>query len=786
MFQNVKNILISGGCYNESTTLEDILSQRMNIVYGRNGSGKSSLAKAIYDYAHETDESKFSLSFYPELSNDAKKRIFVYSEDFVLDNVKLAQDGLEQIVMIGEQVDLDNKEEDLKNEKEKVNKELDNEETRLLEITDKKNNIEKELLEVIKKDYAGREKEFRRLIRNPNTNVETISLIYEKKAESTKYNIGDLSRKFSEDTKKLLGASDAQKVVWTTPDCLMPFAIQAASMLLQKKVQQVELDERDRYLIALLSNPERSHYIDEAKKDLIDAKAERCPLCQQPLDKEWLESLEGQIKRVLNKDAEGYKSELTETGNLLSDISVPAPCFPIDTYDADIISYNKAVTEINQALKNVRDRLNTKTMNLFNSEDALNIDTYSKLYSSLEQACTKLQNDINAFNNSIDNKKKLENMLKENNKILTYLENRNTFDTYYDTIDKINTLQDNIAKLKKGINNIDTQLNGIKSQRSQTKIAIDFINHCLSSIFFDRDRLTIQDADGKFVLKSRGKSVAPDSVSTGERNIIGLAYFFASIYGNTSKDDRFNQPYLVVIDDPITSFDQDNRLGMMTFLKERITDLLVNSEDSKVLVMSHDQRTIDILTSINSHVENKIKYKAGQTGHDDCYIYELHRKDRRKAYTKTKNEYSQMLNLLYLFALDNNPEKIEYTGIGNTIRRVLETFSLMTFNIADYVKVVDRPSLRLYPPHECDRNMVKNVYRRILTRIVLNPESHSATQIDQDSYESTFTRESLQKLAQYTLTFIMCVNDQHLWNSLDQGWKEKVDEWFDNLVQTEI
>ena len=63
MFQDIKTIQIKGGCYDDGATLENILSQRLNIVYGRNGSGKSSLAKAIYDYAHDTENAKFEISF---------------------------------------------------------------------------------------------------------------------------------------------------------------------------------------------------------------------------------------------------------------------------------------------------------------------------------------------------------------------------------------------------------------------------------------------------------------------------------------------------------------------------------------------------------------------------------------------------------------------------------------------------------------------------------------------------------------------------------------------------
>lgn len=778
MFEKVKDIQICGGCYNDGSTLDGILCQRMNIVYGRNGSGKSSMAKAIFDFAHGADDPKFALSFVPELCEEAKDHIFVYSEDFVLNNVKLQKEGLEEIVMIGEQVDLSNKEDELNAIKDRVVGELEHSNSLLADYQTRMSGAEKDLINAIKGDYAKREKEFRGLTNKPKVNLDTIDTIYRRKAECRAHNVGTLTNEIAEGTKRLLGAADAQKVIWYAPNADMPYLLKDCSHLLEKKVEQVDLDERDRYLMRILTSPSLSHYVDDAKRDLIDAKAEVCPLCQRPLESDSLHNLEAQIKRVLNKDAEEYKDELVRAIASLEDLDCMAPSFPVDTYDADIRLYDKAAEEVNRALGVVRRRLQTKTNDLFNSAAPLDLDALGRLYADLAQCCGKLVEDVKSFNQSIDDKKALEDVLKEKNQMLAYLENQVLFDDYYAAISDIEKTQQHIVGFEAQLKDIKKQLEDLEKQRSQTKIAIDFINRCISSIFFDKDRLVLEQAQGRFVLKSRGRSVAPDSVSTGERNIIGLAYFFASLFKNTSESTRYSQPYLVVIDDPVSSFDQDNRLGVMTFLREQLTDLLVKSNDSKVLVMSHDQRTIDLLVSIYGSAENYLNRKNHQSGHDECRVYELHRRASRIVQSRTKSEYAQMLNQLYNFAQDDDPEKIEYVGVGNTIRRVLETFAMMTFNTADYVRVVDSPHLRLYVPSDYNKEQVRNVYRRMLTRIVLNPESHSATRIDQDSYESTFTRESLQKLAQCALTFIMCVNEQHLWTSLEKGWNDKVAEWF--------
>ncbi|MCF0197056.1 MAG: AAA family ATPase, partial [Bacteroidaceae bacterium] len=550
-----------------------------------------------------------------------------------------------------------------------------------------------------------------------------------------------------------------------------------------------ELDERDKHLMTILHDTALSHYVDEAKTVLIEANASICPLCGQSLDSQKLADLEAQIKRVLNKDVEDYKLELTNVRNRFQTIAAPAPNLPMDSYAADIYAYNDAVTKVNHTLKEVCDRLEAKTNNLFNSEKPLDVDAIGEYYKVLGQRCEALSKGVEAFNQTIAKKKVLVGKLREKNKILAYLENQSQFVSYTETKKEVRDAGEKIKSLESQLRDTQKQIKDLESQRRQTQITLQFINQCIRSILFDPDRLVLEQADGKFALKSRGKDVAPGAVSTGERNIIGLAYFFASLFKDTSEENRYRQPYLVVIDDPITSYDSDNRMGVMAFLKEQLTELLLKTEGSKVMVMSHDQRTIDLLVSMGYNVEIKLLYKENKHPSDEeknikIKVFELHRRRMVGYSEKSKSEYSQMLHLLYKFAQDEETDRIEYVGIGNTIRRVLESFSMMMLNTSDYTRLVDNTHLRL-SVRGYDSGEIRRVYKRYLSRIFLNPESHSSVNIAQDNYDSAFTRESIQTLARYTLTFIYTVNDQHLWTSLKdefKDWKQDLLDWRQKLV----
>lgn len=65
----------------------------------------------------------------------------------------------------------------------------------------------------------------------------------------------------------------------------------------------------------------------------------------------------------------------------------------------------------------------------------------------------------------------------------------------------------------------------------------------------------------------------PKKISVGERNVLGLCYFFAKLFINKKKEDRYKEEVLLIIDDPISSFDYGNRLGVMSLLRYQFNNI---------------------------------------------------------------------------------------------------------------------------------------------------------------------------------------------------------------------
>ena len=125
------DLIIKGGAFGAPTRLKGILSKRMNITYGRNGSGKSTIARAFREQQPDRQAKNpgrnYSLSFdgsgslKPEISD----HVFVFNEDFIEKHVKVEDDELGPIVMLGDQVDITEKISSKTKEIEKLQGEYD-------------------------------------------------------------------------------------------------------------------------------------------------------------------------------------------------------------------------------------------------------------------------------------------------------------------------------------------------------------------------------------------------------------------------------------------------------------------------------------------------------------------------------------------------------------------------------------------------------------------------------------------------------------------------------------
>lgn len=85
---------------------------KVALVYGKNGSGKSTISNAFRKVKGEDILNIETASLYDNnsyeisISKFGDRMIYVFNEDFVNDKVKIQEEGLGSIIMLGEKADL--------------------------------------------------------------------------------------------------------------------------------------------------------------------------------------------------------------------------------------------------------------------------------------------------------------------------------------------------------------------------------------------------------------------------------------------------------------------------------------------------------------------------------------------------------------------------------------------------------------------------------------------------------------------------------------------------------
>ena len=246
-------------------------------------------------------------------------------------------------------------------------------------------------------------------------------------------------------------------------------------------------------------------------------------------------------------------------------------------------------------------------------------------------------------------------------------------------------------------------------------------------------------------------------MSVGERNIIGLSYFFTSIFEGKEEKDTYNTEILLVIDDPVSSYDFENRIGILSFIRYKLSAFLEGNQNTKALVMTHDLSTFYDVHKILEEIIDSCKTK-GYPHMPKFNCYEIIDNSLELFSYKFRHEYTELIKEIYEYACGNE------TGyelvIGNVMRQTLEAFS--TFEYKKNIEKVstDEQILQILPKLEH-----RKYFRNLMYRLVLHGGSHREEQIKSMTdfrFFNHISEKEKRRTAKDILCFIYLLNQKHL------------------------
>lgn len=530
--------------------------------------------------------------------------------------------------------------------------------------------------------------------------------------------------------------------------------------LLMKQVQKLELTEREKNLIALAYNDQNK--LEITKQLFSKAETEICPVCFRPISNDEKTDICGQIEHILNHEVGDYKADINRYLSRMDDLtyvySTLEHLFPLEcrVVKAAIHDYNNVLGKCRQIVEN-------RVKNLFEAySDDITVVGLETCIAEVNTAATNLKNAVNAYNAAINDRNNSANALSRMNNILTAHKYSADLLSYSTAVNSLSQSNIDVSAKATSLQTARDQLLVLQQSLEQTHLALDFINECLAYIYFSKSRLVLEEGERCYRLKSNGIEVKPGHVSIGERNIIALCYFFAHLFDHIKKEDQYKQEVLLVIDDPISSFDVENRMGVMSFLRWQIGKIYNGNANSRILVMSHDLKTICDLQKIVQEL----------TGKDKNYN-ELINKQIISRPSTYGNEYAWLFETTYQFASLANPETADNTTtIGNIMRRLLEAFFTFNYKKAFYEFVCTDEFLSYLPAEK------RTYYGNLMTRLVLNGGSHEEEAVRSLSdLFALFTPQEMKITAKSILSMIYLLNPLHAKQYLGADAFSEIENW---------
>ena len=662
-------------------------SKSINIIYGKNGTGKSSICRLMKEQWKDKEVCIFR-GFNELLDENEKLNAIVLGED----NSKINKEvtSLEEEISEIER-EIEEKKENIEEPEEgddRVNlftekRDLENQKTKKENREDKiytagaskvkqkgslslfdgkqydKNNFKNDLKEA--KEQGKLSKEEIKTLRETITVVE-------------KDNVDEINSVF-------IDLKEEQKEI---------------KSLLEKTVKPTE------NILELKNDPQKQEF---AKAGLGCHKPnENCAFCGNVITKERyekvksyfssddIEAFENEIKDKLKIIEENIKSE-DENINIDEKLFYPE-------FQEKIKALKKEIMLVAQERRNVLNRLKSslkeKKGKLFKKMDILNEKMPEDLKEKINEY-NEIAKENNQYTKDLERNKEEARKKYRYHEINVFLKEKNKNNKNYDeelesikgeiqTLEgrieekdaEIREVKNKIDELNKDIDNKKKEKESLLADTKNTEILANNINNKINSTvnfsLYRKEENGQEFYEIKEKIDGREETTRPiTKLSDGEKNIIAFLYFIESL----NEPDKKDREKIIVFDDPMNSNDDTMQYLITSEIENIVKSIYSNKKDKNIEIKSKDKL---ILLTHNAHFYLNNLGRLPGIGRDGGYskynIYKFMAIDGKtiikkidKASEDIKSGYQTLWESVVSFYEHKKPDLML-----NPIRRIIETF----------------------------------------------------------------------------------------------------------------
>ncbi|MHB9314838.1 AAA family ATPase [Fusobacterium polymorphum] len=656
--------------YRNTTSLET--DKKINLLYGLNGTGKSTLSNFLYNRY----EPRFKDCSIDGLK--ASDEILVYNQQFIRDNFYETDDIPGIFTLSKENKEIKKVIEEAKKYLDELLKErnnLDEENNKNIseyekEVQDYQNEIWK-----IKTEFTGGDRVLEFCLDGLKSSKNTLFnylITLDKNFDETNYNIKNLIKEADE--LKLGGVKESPiEIISTDID-----TIEKSELL--KKVIVGNKNSTVAGLIEILNNSDWVSkgiaYVDKSEEPTL------CPFCQQKtITKELIREMEEYFNKSYQQDKNALndllKLYLEKTSNIISIIEILKNNRFLENNKKDVDIY---LLELKKIIEKNTDTLRKK---IDAPSMVVILETFEELIQKINTIIKNANEMIVEYNKKIENINESKIAIKR--KFWKLM--RTNFDAVINIYNKKKKEKEDYEKqytLKKKIitEKIEKQELIIKENLKKTiniDEAIDNIKITLLDIGitdFAIEKYSDEEALYHLKRKEHTENNVFQTLSEGEKMVISFLYFLERCKGNT-KGDSTSENKIIVIDDPISSL---SHIYIFNIGRLIHNEFLRTNKYEQIFILTHSLYFFYELTNIN-HKEREETQR----------LFRIFKNDKGSSLSAMKYEEIQNDYQAYWHIIKD--ENQSPALIANCMRNIIEYF----FNFVekqDYNNVFQKQELQ--------------------------------------------------------------------------------------------
>lgn len=341
----------------------------------------------------------------------------------------------------------------------------------------------------------------------------------------------------------------------------------------------------------------------------------------------------------------------------------------------------------------------------------------------------------------------------------------------------ISTDAKQIGDLEKQRQHEEAKLHDLESKDSQLQPFAAVVNRVFAGAGI-RFKLAVSMDGRSYALTSvddHGTITASD-LSEGEIRLLGFLHFYYSLFTRYDSTNKTFDPSVktIILDDPITSLDTDNRFYIIEQINSLIDDVIDSAPDRQMFLLTNSEYDFH---SFAYHTDKQktlrsIIYKSMQ---GDSMIREVTRTEFKNYSDYYKSEFQEIIQFAVRSPdrVQDEPACIQY---GNKMRFVFESHARTHYNIEDTTAKALTEIKRCYGfPDSWNMKVSRSLD-------IINALSHGMSWTNAGS-----SRQSIREVQQAIRCMVSVLNNkdhQHVLAMWPQGCDQALlGAWANNIAQ---